>query len=149
MYTLLISQTVEPDPEMEDMLAMKAARAAVNLELHPAVTSAQEDIATFVQDTSPAVGRLYHHHRHLPGWTGCGGWHPVRHCLLHPLLTHGCAYGGCRCRRHCLSACLRTLRRSATSPCPEIRDAVSSPQYYTMFIACPCSQQAIFNKSLF
>jgi hypothetical protein len=31
---------------------MKAAHAVVNLKLHHAVASAQEDIATFVQDTS-------------------------------------------------------------------------------------------------
>jgi hypothetical protein len=34
------------------MAAMKAAHAVVNLKLHHAVASAQEDIATFVQDTS-------------------------------------------------------------------------------------------------
>jgi hypothetical protein len=34
------------------MAAMRAAHAVVNLKLHHAVASAQEDIATFVQDTS-------------------------------------------------------------------------------------------------
>ncbi len=34
------------------MAAMKAVHAVVNLKLHHAVASAQEDIATFVQDTS-------------------------------------------------------------------------------------------------
>jgi hypothetical protein len=49
---LLARKTSSPDTEVETMAAMKAAHAVVNLKLHHAVASAQEDIATFVQDTS-------------------------------------------------------------------------------------------------
>ncbi len=52
MDALLARKTVSPDTEVENMAAMKAAHAVVNLKLHHAVASAQEDIATFVQDTS-------------------------------------------------------------------------------------------------
>jgi hypothetical protein len=49
---LLARKTSSPDTEVETMAAMKAAHAVVNPKLHHAVASAQEDIATFVQDTS-------------------------------------------------------------------------------------------------
>jgi hypothetical protein len=56
MDALLTRKTTEPDIVMETMAIMKATHAAVNLKLHHAVASAQEDIATFVQDTSQQLG---------------------------------------------------------------------------------------------
>ena len=56
MDALLTRKTTEPDIMVENMATMKATHAAVNLKLHHAVASAQEDIATFVQDTSQQLG---------------------------------------------------------------------------------------------
>jgi hypothetical protein len=54
--TLLLRKTADPDTGVEDLAAMRAAHAALNLKLHHAVSSAQEDISTFVQDTSQQLG---------------------------------------------------------------------------------------------
>ena len=56
MDSLLTRKTTAPDIMVENMATMKATHAAVNLKLHHAVASAQEDIATFVQDTSQQLG---------------------------------------------------------------------------------------------
>jgi hypothetical protein len=54
--TLLLRKTSDPDTGVEDLAAMRAAHSALNLKLHHAVSSAQEDISTFVQDTSQQLG---------------------------------------------------------------------------------------------
>jgi hypothetical protein len=54
--TLLLRKTTDPDTGVEDLAAMRAAHSALNLKLHHAVSSAQEDISTFVQDTSQQLG---------------------------------------------------------------------------------------------
>jgi hypothetical protein len=54
--TLLLRKTADPDTGVENLAAMKAAHAALNLKLHHSVSSAQEDISTFVQDTSQQLG---------------------------------------------------------------------------------------------
>ncbi len=54
--TLLIRKTTDPETGVEDLAAMRAAHSALNLKLHHAVSSAQEDINTFVQDTSLQLG---------------------------------------------------------------------------------------------
>jgi ribosomal 50S subunit-associated protein YjgA (DUF615 family) len=53
---LLLRKTKDPETVVEDLAAMKAAHSALNLKLHHAVSSAQEDINTFVQDTSQQLG---------------------------------------------------------------------------------------------
>jgi hypothetical protein len=54
--TLLLQKTADPNTGVEDLAAMRSAHAALNLKLHHAVSSAQEDISTFVQDTSQQLG---------------------------------------------------------------------------------------------
>jgi hypothetical protein len=54
--TLLIRKTTDPETGAEDLAAMRAAHSALNLKLHHAVSSAQEDINTFVQDMSQQLG---------------------------------------------------------------------------------------------
>jgi hypothetical protein len=54
--TLLIRKTTDPETGVEDLAAMRAAHSALNLKLYHAVSSAQEDINTFVQDTSQQLG---------------------------------------------------------------------------------------------
>jgi hypothetical protein len=56
MDALLLRKTADPETVVEDLAAMKAAHSALNLKLHHAVSSAQEDITTFVQDTSQQLG---------------------------------------------------------------------------------------------
>jgi hypothetical protein len=56
MDTLLFWKTTDPETAVEDLAAMRAAHSALNLKLHHAVSSAQEDISTFVQDTSQQLG---------------------------------------------------------------------------------------------
>jgi hypothetical protein len=54
--TLLLRKTADLDTGVEDLASMRAAHAALNIKLHNAVSSAQEDISTFVQDTSQQLG---------------------------------------------------------------------------------------------
>jgi hypothetical protein len=73
------------------MVAMKVAHAAVNLKLYDAVASAQEEIATFFQNTSQQLGGFIittdislHCTVESTGYR-FGGQRLAGHFFLHPL----------------------------------------------------------------
>ncbi len=53
--TLLTAKVGQQDTQVETMVAMKDAHRLLNMKLRQDVTMAQEDISTFVQDTSLAL----------------------------------------------------------------------------------------------
>jgi hypothetical protein len=53
--TLLTAKVGQQDTRVETMMAMKDAHRLLNMKLRQDVTMAQEDISTFVQDTSLAL----------------------------------------------------------------------------------------------
>ncbi len=70
MDALLTRKTSQQETGVETLVAMKDAHRLLNMKLRQDVTSAQEDISTFVEDTSLALDSV----TLTTGFSLGGGW---------------------------------------------------------------------------
>jgi hypothetical protein len=97
---LLTRKTSQQETGVETLVAMKDAHRLLNMKLRQDVTSAQEDISTFVEDTSMALDSVT-----LTTGLSLGGVAVVAVCVL---LIFLCILCRCRAARNAAEAAVST-----------------------------------------